>query len=280
MTEWLAQYEEDGSTYFRIGRDGDDVIAEWIGTVRLVARRDGNAHRFERDRNAHPADIAKIERGSARMLLRHLEGKLSLHGAAIERGGHAIVLLGRAMQGKSTLAAGLCADEGVGLLSDDAVAIDPALVHGYEARPFEELHWLDANARRAITGMTRGAAGIDVNQGSADATTKNDKSPVPAARTSSGGRIVAFVDLVFADGPVRLLRTSPLEAMSALVPQVVRFVLDDPEVHRKELDALGRLVDEVPVFRLERPRRLAVLSESCDRIFSLLSGPTNASSDT
>lgn len=270
MTEWLAQYEEDGEVFFRIGRDGEDVVADWIGIARLVARRDGSRHRLEVCPDADPRELAKIERGSVRLLLRHLAGKMAFHGAAVVEGDRAAVLMGRARQGKSTLAAALCARNGVALLSDDAVAIDPS-ADAFAVTPVEECHWLDAAAQRAVCDLGGAWAPGDV--------TEEGKRPLGAPRVGGGGRLVAFVDLAFTDGPARVTRVSSLEAMAVLVPQAVRFVLDDPAVNRREVDTLARLVDTVPVFRLERPRDLALLSDSCDLVLNLLRELPAASSD-
>lgn len=272
---WIAQHEEDGEVYFRVGRDGDDLVAEWVGLARLHARADGSSHRLVPEPDADPRDISKIERGSLRLLLRHLEGKLALHGAAVVRGGAAVVFLGRARQGKSTLAAALCAHADVALLADDAVAIDGSPEHGFSVSALEAMHWLDRDALAAVareegreTSGRRFASdgAAHIREG------RYGKSPIPAPRVGTGGRLDAIVDLAFFDGPVRLVRTTPLEAMAALVPQAVRFVLDDPIAHRRELDALGELVETVPVFRLERPRDLSLLPASCDRVLDLLRG--------
>lgn len=274
MTEWLAHYEKDGELFFRIGRAGPDVVAEWLGIGRLVARRDGSTHRLERHPDADSREFAKIERGGVQLLLRHLAGKLALHGAAVESQGRAVVLLGRATQGKSTLAAALCTREDVALLADDAVALDRSGA-SYVVRALERLHWLDAAARRALGDLNndvecpvssgaRVAGDVDLEGG------YPAKAPIAAARVGAHGELVAFVDLVFTDGPTRLVRSSPLEAMAALVPQAVRFVLDDPDVQKRELEALGTLVDVVPVLRLERPRDLSFLSDSCERVRELL----------
>jgi HprK-related kinase A len=52
-----------------------------------------------------------------------VEGQVVLHAAALDHGGHALVLPGRAGAGKTTLAAGLLG-RGLRYLSDEAVAVD------------------------------------------------------------------------------------------------------------------------------------------------------------
>lgn len=261
---WLAEHAAHGEVSFRIGRDGDDLIAEWIGLVRLVARRDGTASRLEIVAGADVRAVEKIERGSARLLLRHLEGRVALHGAAVVSGDRAVVLLGRSGDGKSTLAAWLCARAGATLFADDAVAIDevfrdPHSTDGVENRwvvlAAERDHWLDDAAQRAIGLCPRAAR---------DGTGSVGKIPVRSEHAGSGrARLHALVALAFTDvAAPRLTRLHGVEALAALVPQAVRFVLDEPALQRRELDELGALVETVPVFRLERARDLAQLDET------------------
>jgi hypothetical protein len=255
---WLAEYAEDGEVAFRIGRAGDELVAEWIGLARLTARRDGSDARFVGEPGIDATEIEKVRRGSARLLLRHLEGKLAMHGAAVALGGSAIVFLGRSGQGKSTLAASLCSRAGAKLLSDDAVVLDPGSPAGeYLVSPVELNHWLDASARRALHAQSSDDEG---------------KVPVPASRVGdASARLVALVELVFADGEPTLLPVrSGIEAMAALVPQTVRFVVDEPELQRGELEALAKLVDVVPVFRFSRPRSLDMLDAANPLLLRLI----------
>lgn len=255
---WLAEYEENGAVVFRIGRAGDDLVAEWIGTVTLRARRDGSDVRFEPEAGAEPLDLAKIRQGSARLLLRQLEGKLALHGAAVELEGRAVLLLGRSGQGKSTLAAALCA-RGARLLSDDAIALEAPAASGgaYEVVPFETDHWLDARSRRALGGSDDDAW----------------KLPVRAPRVADAKvPLVAMIELSFGESAAPEVHAlGGVEAMAALVPQVARFVLDDAEVQRRELEVLGDLVARVPrAARLVRPRDLAALDAAVGAVVDLV----------
>mgnify|MGYP001187651837 CR=1 FL=1 len=253
---WLADYSAQGEVMFRIGRRGDEVIAEWCDTARLVARRDGSAARLEAMPGVSEDDLEKIRSGSARLLVRHLEGRLALHGAVVADGDRAVALLGRSGQGKSTLAAALCA-EGSTLYSDDAIALDPVDTT-FWVQPFERKHWLDAHARRAL------------GDGS-DATDDDRKLALPAAVVGTEpARLVAIVELVFEDVPARLVRTMGLDAMASVVPQAVRFALDDGERHKRELEMLTRMVDAVPTYRLERRRDFALLPSAVRLVRRLL----------
>ena len=252
---WVADYVEDGVLAFRIGREGDQLVAEWIGMTTLRVRRDGADVRWE-DAPAAPAvELDKIRRGSGRLLLRQLAGELALHGAAVGLEGRAVLLLGRSGQGKSTLAAALC-EAGASLYADDASCIDRDAV-GWAVLAGEVNHWIDGDSRRAL-GLAR---------------EHEDKMPSRAARVgAAAARLVAAVDLVYADDVTStcLVRRRGIDALSALVPQVARFVLDEPEVHRRELERLASLVEAVPVFSLVRPPGHVHLPAAVTAVLDLL----------
>jgi hypothetical protein len=252
--KWLARYETEGRDAFRIGRDGAELVAEWPGVMTLRAQRDGSRHSYEPAPDADAHAIAKIRRGTGRALLRHLVGDLSLHGGAAAIEGTGIVLLGRSGQGKSTLTAALCAQAGAELYADDIVVVEH-VDDRWWIGPAESEHWLDGPARRAL-GLP------------ADGPDATEKSPVPATRFGDAmATLTLLVDLVFGDVRApELTPLSELEAVAQLVPQVARFVLDEPEVHRRELDVLGRIVHRVPMVRLTRPREYDALPATIDLI--------------
>ncbi|MBX3202250.1 MAG: hypothetical protein KF894_29235 [Labilithrix sp.] len=254
--DWLAEHVDEGEVCFRVGRCGDDVVAEWGGLATLTARRDGTDVRLHFDPDADPRDVKKIERGSAWLLVRHLRDRLGLHGAAVSFDGDAVVLLGRSGQGKSTLAAAACR-RGAALLADDAVGLDE-MASGWEVIPNELDHWLDAASRQAL-----GASSVEAA-----------KLPLRASRAAeAGARLVAFVDLAFVDGPPRLVSLGGIAAVGTLVPQVARFILDEPERQRRELDLLHSIVAVTPVFRLERPRTFDDLDRAVDLVMNLMGRP-------
>ena len=257
---WLSEYQENGQTAFRIGARGDDVIAEWIGIARLVARRDGSASALQVVPGADAEDVEKIEKGSAMLLLRHLQGKRALHGAVIGDGERAVALVGRSGQGKSTLAAALCA-QGAVLFADDAIAIDEGGAGTWVVVPTETNHWLDASTRTFL--------------GDPDAAGWEGKWASRASAVASrAAPLIAVVELVFEDStaPPALVRSSGLEGMASLVPQTVRFALDDEERHKQELGVLSRLVTDVPMFRLVRSRDISRLDASVRLVQQLVQG--------
>ncbi len=195
------------------------------------------------------------------LLVRHLRGHLALHGAVVARDGGAVALVGRSRHGKSTLAAALCA-RGASLLADDAIAVERRAAGAWVVDPTEENHWLDAAARSAL--------------GDSDAGQWEEEDKWATRAPSVATRPVALravVELVFAPGIAgpSLVRTRGLDAIASLVPQTVRFALDDDERHKTEIAMLFELLGEVPSFRLERPQDLARLGESVALVEGLLS---------
>lgn len=252
---WSASYVVGGVTLGRVGRQGEALIAEWVGVAELRARRDGSEVRFVPSPGAAPALVEKIRRGSAALLLRHLEGHIGLHGSAIAVDGRAVAFIGPGGAGKSTLAASVCALEGGELLADDAVALERG-PRGFGVVPLERQHWLDAGARRAL-GLPPGADG--------------GKQPTPAAQPALlTVPLAALVEPAFGDVAAPTL--TPLagtEALAALLPQVVRFIVDEPAAARAEVDALSELASRLPIMRLTRPRDFGLLASTAKLVATL-----------
>jgi hypothetical protein len=75
-------------------------------------------------------------------------------------------------------------------------------------------------------------------------------------------------------GANALSRMRGAEMLAHLVPSVIRFVIDEPRVHLREMDLLATLAERVPIHRLSRPRDLAHLPEAVRAVRALLSGPS------
>lgn len=256
--EWLAEARDDGALAARVGRDGDELIAEWPRRATLRVKRDGSDMVFEGHPEADLADVDKLRRGAVRLLLAHLRGAIPLHASAVAIDGRAIVCVGGTGLGKSTLAATLCELAGGSLLGDDAVAIER---NGsvFEVIALETNHWLDASAARALGHASDFAA---------------DKVPIATRRSDVTRVPVAMIaHLGFSDGgEPRLVPLLGLEAVAGLLSQLTRFVVDDPGIARRDLTSLADLVERTPVVRLERPRRLDLLRATADLVVGALHG--------
>jgi hypothetical protein len=111
--------------------------------------------------------------------------------------------------------------------------------------------------------------------GLADGEDGDAKLPVPATTHAGGVRLVALVELAFGPAPEpRLTRSTAVDAVASILPQILRLVVDEPALQRSELEALADLVDVVPVYRLERPRRIELLETTSHRVRELLVSPS------
>ena len=232
---WTSEQLEDGQVGFRVGRDGADIVAEFVGLGTLHAHRSGHSSRFEPAHGADPEDVAKVKAGVVPALLRHLAGKLTLHGSAVAFGNGAIACVGLSGAGKSTAAAMLCSKGGGALLADDTLAIE-FQPEGVDVHPTERVSWLVGGAELPT-----------------DARTKHPVAPHALAGTPT--RLAAVCRLIF--DPEAPRRAAPARlrghrALAALLPTVIRFVVDEPDLQVVEAEHLDRLAACVPIYELRR----------------------------
>ncbi len=249
---WISEQHEHGALAFRVGRRGDELVAEFAGLGLLFATRDGREVGFEASPHADPVGVDKVRASLVPALLRHAAGKLTLHGAAVALGGRVVSFVGASGAGKSTLAAELCARHGAALVADDTTAVD---FDGDTVRvpPTERVHWL-------IDGSLEPRAG-------------DAKRPVLPPRTPEGkGTLIAICALVFdpsASAPT-MRRLRGQHALARLVPNVIRLVVDEPDAHLREMAALERLASRVAVHELRRPPGVEAQRASASLVASLL----------
>ncbi len=264
-TVWLAESFDGDALSARIGRDGDVLVAEWPGRATLRVRRDGSAPAFEAAPGLPSLEAEKLRRGAARLLLLHLAGGIPLHGAAVALGGRAAVFVGPARHGKSTLAGALASRAGATVLADDAVAIEPSS-GGFDVLALEDALWLDAPAAQAV-GLTR----IDREPAAGRMRDRGKAAYAAASAEVARVRAALVVHLAFEDvDRAKLIDVEGLDAAGGLLAQMTRFVVDDPEIARRDLAAIGALVDGVRVARLVRPRDLGRLGDSVDLVVAAL----------
>ncbi len=253
--KWISEARVEGDVVFRIGRDGAGLVAEWPDSLTLRVDP-GEAPSLTVHPDAEPAFVEKLRNGPVRALLRHLEGKITMHGATIAWGAEALCLLGDSGQGKSTLSAALCLHHGATLLGDDVAHLERDGEVVWVTPAFED-HSLTAEACLAL--------GIPVVT---DA--RREKTPAPASRRTEPAELRAFVVLAFGGEAPSLTRLSGFRALGPVVSGMARFVLDDPAITARDLAAAAELARAVPVYELSRPRDLSRVAECMGALRSLL----------
>jgi hypothetical protein len=184
-------------------------------------------------------------------------GDVSLHAAAIEIGGEAIVVVGPQAHGKSTLAAGF-AQQGYRILSEDLACIrlepQPAVIPGPATLRLRNdvADDLEVGVGRRLSGRndrTRYA----LFGGSSD-----DCRPVP---------IRAVLALRRSEGEPRLEAVLPMRALPDLWQTSFRITRDHD---RRCFGRIAELAHAVPVFNLHRPLRIEALGATVSHIVSRL----------
>ena len=253
---WLHRCHEAGRLEFRLGRRGDEVLAEWVGLATLRASLAGDWSELSVAPELDRVEVEESLRGHVDALLSHLRGGLSLHASSVCRGGVALAFAGDSGAGKSTIAAQLCTDPAVELLSDDSAPLRFSGPH-IEVMPAETRHMLRQDVARAFGLEPEGRIKV------------RKDALRPAARPA---RLGALVTLAFDDSvrlPV-LRRIHGVRAFSVLNRAAVRFVLDEPGVLRRELDMLALVAEQVPFYELVRSRSLSNLDGSAQEATLLL----------
>jgi len=186
---------------------------------------------------------------------------LSLHAAAVEVGGRAVLLAGPGRHGKSTLALAFH-ERGHRVLSEDLaccrVSPSPAVLPGpallrirpdvYEGRAPE-------GTRAVLTRPDRIYLMLDQDR-------RGDGAPVPLA---------AIVFLRRSADEVRMERTSPAEALPDL--WALNFRLPTDEGRARSFRQLSRLAAELPIWNLHRPFRPESLDATVDRVVRAVGSP-------
>jgi hypothetical protein len=264
---WVRAWPDESRPEFRIGRLGEDVVAEWVGFATLRSDRTGTRCEFRLAEGVTDPMIAdKFHRGQVQGLLRHLRGGLTIHGSAASLRDATIVLIGGSGVGKSSLIAQLCHKYSAKFVGDDTTVIEmgPAEVRAFR---LDEHHWLDAESSLAL--------GIDVKEG-------RWKQPIaPAFPVSSSAELAAVVNLRFDDslpGP-QLERLHGESVFRTLTMAALRFVVDEERVMLHDFEQIAELASRVPTFDLSRPRGVSGMSRDVaallplfDRTFSGLRG--------
>jgi hypothetical protein len=184
-------------------------------------------------------------------------GDLSIHGAAVEHAGRAVIVAAPGMHGKTTLALALHS-AGYRLLTEDISRVrfqpDPVVMPG----PAVVRMRTDA-LREVPLGMTEVASSATRVNLEIDRDRRGTADPVPVA---------AVVLLrIGTDGGVRLERAEPMVALRDLWALAFRIPQSDDRA--RAFEQLGDLVRAVPVYDLTRPLTFETLPEVVSRVAEL-----------
>jgi hypothetical protein len=259
---WLGEYRVDGDVVSRIGRKGDELVAEFSSLGTFRASRNGIVSHLEPLPGAPSWAFQKLRASLFDALLRHVQGKVTFHGSAVASGPRAVAFVGSGGAGKSTLAAACCARSELELVADDTVAFEIATGEGEDVGivPTQKVAWLLPDARAAL-GLDAGA-----------------KTKVPLSLRSaqeSKVSLLAIVGLSF-DADVagaELLRLRGQDAFQMLSRSTIRFVIDEPAVQVREFEQLQYLIERCPVFELRRNRDLGQLERTVELVRDLFTRP-------
>ncbi len=249
---WLGEHRVDGKLVARIGRHGDELVAEFPGVAMLRSDRRGSETKLEPVPGASAVALDKLDRGLVSALIGHLQGKVTLHASAVARSNRALAFAGKSGAGKSTMAAAFCAREGNELVADDTVSLVTAQQDDASAPPLavptQDVVWLR----------------------------QQDSVPkiayAPARKRQNEVSLAGIVHLSFDDqlkAPV-LRRLRGQDAFEALAQSILRFAIDDAAVHSREFDQIVAIANGCPILEMRRPRDLAVLDQAVELATLLL----------
>ena len=242
-----------GSPWVSFHRNGGDYLIRFLGLADFEIAADGLEVRCWPVPGVTESTVEHLYSSQVLPLALSRQGRLVLHGSAVEMKGGALAFLGRSGRGKSTLAASF-AVAGHRLLTDDRleVAVDEQVILAWPSDPSIRL-WDDS--REVLIGSDVPAA-----------------APVqfsPKARFLAGGSLVFCPEplplhgLYFlGDGAVDAPSIRPVSGREAWV-ELARnaFLLDieGRDVISAHVDRLSRMA-RMPIFyRLDYPRRFDAL---------------------
>lgn len=260
---WHSEQHAGDRLLLRMGVQGELPVAQDTRYGTLLATADGRAYRFDPLPESDPVLVRKFVASVVRALVRQLRGRLSLHGSVVAFGDDAVAFVGWAFAGKSTLAHACVHHARAELVADDTVAFTaearPPLVE-----PVQRGTWLLAESRAHF--------------GLAPSEERKVMAEHPVAATTKRLRLVVLLEYHPDEGlPDELVRVRGVEAFRLVSPHIFRFAERNPELHRRELDALADRMPELRVAVLRRARRFDRLAEHVELVRSALASLDRAS---
>jgi hypothetical protein len=224
--------------------------ADWLYLPRLAWYRfsDGGVEAYP-DEDAHESTLREAFARIALPMALQVSGREVLHASAVSAPGGVHVFCGASRAGKSTIAFALSrrgfevwADDAVAFTVEDGRAVAIPLPFALRLRP-EVADFFGVPTRSD-------------RQSSRKSETLRHKA--------SGSRGIASVSLLERGLGVAVGRTSPGDALPAVLYHSFYFSLNDPEVLRRMSMQFLELVASVPVFRVSLPVGLNEMNDVLD----------------
>jgi hypothetical protein len=234
----------------RFAPPGGGIGFYWPRIGALVVR-EGMEILVDPDPGADEAALRPLLLGPAMAVLLHQRGRLILHASAVRMPGGAVAFAGDSGGGKSTTAAALHA-RGLDLVTDDLLVLDPDAAGGVVVYPGFPVLRLWPEAAAAVT-LGEGA-GVPPGSGSA-------KLAWPARPAATGAPLPLARAYVLRQGALTAVEKLPAQTalLELLRHAYCASLVDDSRLPAHFLQC-ARVVRQVPVYRLARPRSLAALT--------------------
>jgi hypothetical protein len=244
---------EDDSLYLQFFRLPGAYLLRFPGFAHYQVSADGQHVLAWPDPQVQDATLEHLYLNQVLPLALSRQGRLVLHGSAVDIDGQAVAFLGASGRGKSTLAASFAAD-GVHFLTDDGLLLEPSggQLMVMPSHPSIRL-WEDSEAALVGAGTER-----------APAVVYTDKSRLLAGPGMAFCAEARPLNRVYflGDGEATAPEISPMRSAEALMGFVQNSFLLDFESHAmltRHFDDLARLTGSTLFFKLDYPRDFAAL---------------------
>jgi hypothetical protein len=252
-------FDDENVTIFR---DGDAYLFQYRDGTRFLI--DGATIWSTWPESSTPEDTATYLLGPVLAFVLRRRGTLSLHASAVAIDGRAVAIAAPPSGGKSTTAAAFAA-RGARVLTEDVLPIAwrdsvPWALSGYpRIRLWPETVIARHGAADALPLLTPTWTKRYLDLG---AQFQGDPQPL--------GAIVVLRERVA--GPPRIAPLSGHEAAMQLIANSSMALYLDAAMRAAELEAVGALVECVPVFVAWPGEEIARVDELCEAILSALTG--------
>ena len=254
---WLYRWrEEEGTSWISLGRIRDGYLVRFAKVADFLLSRDASTIGCRAAPNVTTLTIRHLLLDQVIPMVLGHRGHLAIHASAVVSAGGVLAFAGKAGWGKSTLCASL-ERSGRPALADDCVVIEERRGRMVAVPSYPGLRlWPDT--ARALGHQRHGGQAV------ADHSDKRRIGPRQRRSRRSGAAPLSAIYVLAPPGAakaVHISRLVPRDAVGRLLAHTHRLDVTDRARLTAELDALGRLAGRVPVFELDFPRDLRLLSK-------------------